>query len=185
MGYAVAEELAGRGARVTLVSGYASVCAKHPAIKVERVATAAEMYAAALSAFEQADGAVMAAAVADFTPEKRWNGKLKREGAELTLKLVATKDIAAALGRLKRDDQALVGFALEAANEQENALRKLREKNLDFIVLNSMNDAGAGFNVDTNKICIIDRSGAKTPYPLKPKAEVAADIVDKIVALSA
>jgi len=180
MGYAIAEELAARGARVTLVSGEVSVCAKHPNIRVERVRSAAEMYAAAVSAFEAADGAVMAAAVADFTPDKPLDGKLKREGAALTLTLTPTKDIAAQLGRVKRPNQVLVGFALEVANEHENAARKLREKNLDFIVLNSMNDEGAGFNVDTNRICILDKSGAKTEYALKPKAAVAVDIVDRI-----
>ncbi|MDR2938205.1 MAG: bifunctional phosphopantothenoylcysteine decarboxylase/phosphopantothenate--cysteine ligase CoaBC [Prevotellaceae bacterium] len=184
MGYAIAEELAQRGAQVTLVSGPVSVCAKHQNIKVEKVSSAEEMYNAAVRAFEAADGAVMAAAVADFTPEEKQAGKLKRKNSALTLKLAATKDIAAALGKVKRANQVLVGFALEAANEQANAEKKLREKNLDFIVLNSMNDAGAGFNVDTNKICITDKSGTKTAYDLKPKAAVAADIVDKIIAVS-
>lgn len=181
MGYAVAEELAARGARVTLVSGPVSIDAKHPGVEVKKVTSAAEMYNASVEVFAQADGAVMAAAVADFTPDKKLEGKLKRQGAELSLTLTATRDIAAQLGKLKRPDQLLVGFALEAADEQANAAKKLREKNLDFIVLNSMNDAGAGFNVDTNRICIIEKSGAKTEYELKSKAEVARDIVDKIV----
>jgi phosphopantothenoylcysteine decarboxylase/phosphopantothenate--cysteine ligase len=181
MGYAVAEELARRGALVTLVSGPVSIAARHPGITLCKVTSAKEMHEAALRTFPNADIAVMAAAVADFTPTSRVAGKLKRTGSALTIALSPTQDIAAHLGSLKQPHQRLVGFALEADNEQANALKKLREKNLDFIVLNSTNDEGAGFNVDTNKVCIIGKGGEQTAYDLKPKAAVAQDIVDNIV----
>ncbi|MDR0687586.1 MAG: bifunctional phosphopantothenoylcysteine decarboxylase/phosphopantothenate--cysteine ligase CoaBC [Prevotellaceae bacterium] len=183
MGYCIAEELASRGARVTLVSGPVSLTARHAGITLCKVTSAQEMYETAMRIFPATDGAVMAAAVADFAPESKVEGKLKRGDGSLSLTLSPTKDIAAHLGRIKKKKQALAGFALEAANEYANALKKLREKNLDFIVLNSMNDAGAGFNVSTNKVCIIDKNGAQTAYELKPKPEVAKDIVDKLVSL--
>lgn len=122
----------------------------------------------------------MCAAVADFTPETVAGHKIKREKDNLTLQLKPTQDIAAALGNRKKDGQTLVGFALETNDETKNAQRKLERKNLDFIVLNSLNDQGAGFRCDTNKITIIDRQGA-TPYPLKSKQEVARDIIDRLV----
>jgi phosphopantothenoylcysteine decarboxylase/phosphopantothenate--cysteine ligase len=180
MGYAIAEELAWRGARVTLISGPVHVVARHPGITLCSVSSAQEMYEAAVRLFPAADGAVMAAAVADFTPQTKVEGKLKREKNSLSITLTPTKDIAAYLGSIKKKNQILAGFALEAANERTNALKKLREKNLDFIVLNSLNDPNAGFNVDTNKICIIEKNGKEVSYELKSKAEVAKDIVDRL-----
>ncbi|MDR3365759.1 MAG: bifunctional phosphopantothenoylcysteine decarboxylase/phosphopantothenate--cysteine ligase CoaBC [Prevotellaceae bacterium] len=180
MGYAIAEELAWRGARVTLISGPVHVVARHPKITLYKVSSAQEMYEAAARFFPDADGAVMAAAVADFTPESKVEGKLKRGENALSITLTPTKDIAAYLGSIKKENQTLVGFALEVANEHSNALKKLREKNLDLIVLNSLNDANAGFNFDTNKVCIIDRTGKEASYALKSKVEVAKDIVDTL-----
>lgn len=183
MGYAIAEELAARGARVTLVSGTVSIATKHAGVTLCKVTSAQEMYDAAVRIFPDTDGAVMAAAVADFTPERKVEGKLKRGESSLSLTLVPTKDIAAHLGSIKKANQTLVGFALEAADEYANALKKLREKNLDLIVLNSMNEAGAGFNVDTNKVYIIGKNGEQTACELKPKHEVAKDIVDRLQSL--
>ena len=138
------------------------------------------MYAASQLSFADADAAILCAAVADYRPETTADKKIKREtGERLTLSLQPTKDIAASLGGAKRKGQVLVGFALETNNEQQNAEGKLERKNFDFIVLNSLNDAGAGFRHDTNKISIIDRKG-RTDYPLKPKTEVAQDIVDRL-----
>ncbi|MDR1227198.1 MAG: bifunctional phosphopantothenoylcysteine decarboxylase/phosphopantothenate--cysteine ligase CoaBC [Prevotellaceae bacterium] len=182
MGYAIAEELAERGASVQLISGPVSIVApKNPNVAVRRVTSAEEMYEAATEFFPYADGAILSAAVADFTPENRIDGKLKRNGEALSVNLKPTKDIAAELGRMKNGNQYLVGFALEAANELDNARRKLTDKNLDFIVLNSMNDAGAGFNVDTNKVCILGKDGSMQNFELKSKPEVAKDVVNKLV----
>jgi phosphopantothenoylcysteine decarboxylase/phosphopantothenate--cysteine ligase len=141
------------------------------------------MYDAATSIFPTTDGAVMAAAVADYTPAEKIDGKLKRDKASLTLSLVPTRDIAAQLGSLKKSGQLLVGFALEATNEQANAQEKMRKKNLDLIVLNSMNDAGAGFDVSTNKVTIFDKNGRQISYNLKPKIAVACDIVDEMMGM--
>ena len=135
---------------------------------------------AAIREFPTASAGILCAAVADFTPETVAGHKIKREKDNLTLQLKPTQDIAAALGNRKKDGQTLVGFALETNDETKNAQRKLERKNLDFIVLNSLNDQGAGFRCDTNKITIIDRQGA-TPYPLKSKQEVARDIIDRLV----
>ncbi|WP_302615086.1 phosphopantothenoylcysteine decarboxylase, partial [uncultured Bacteroides sp.] len=144
------------------------------------VESAAEMHTAAQTCFSGVDAAILCAAVADYRPETVADKKIKREKEEeLTLHLRATKDIAAGLGAAKRKDQLLVGFALETNNEQQNAEGKLERKNFDFIVLNSLNDAGAGFRHDTNKISIIDRKG-RTDYPLKTKTEVARDIIDHL-----
>ena len=180
MGYAIAEELAWRGAQVTLISGPVQLTARHPAITLCSVSSAQEMYEAAVRLFPDTDGALMAAAVADFTPESKVAGKLKRGKSAISITLTPTKDIAACLGSIKKQHQILAGFALEAGNERANALKKLREKNLDFIVINSLNDHHAGFNVDTNKVCIIDKDGGEVTYGLKPKVEVAKDIVDKL-----
>ena len=145
------------------------------------VESADQMYNAACSFFAEADAAILSAAVADFTPEQVADAKIKREKeGEMMLRLKPTKDIAACLGQMKKERQVLVGFALETNDEQHNAEDKLRRKNLDFIVLNSLNDKGAGFRYDTNKISIIDRE-SKTDFALKSKAEVAADIVDCLV----
>ena len=180
MGFAIADECAARGAKVIMVSGPVQQQLKYPADWFA-VESAEQMYAAACNFFMEADAAILSAAVADFTPEQVADAKIKREKeGEMTLRLKPTKDIAACLGQMKKDRQVLVGFALETNDEQHNAEDKLQRKNLDFIVLNSLNDKGAGFRYDTNKISIIDRE-SKTDFPLKSKAEVAADIVDRLV----
>ena len=182
MGYALAETCAERGAEVTLVSGPVNREVIHPNIKRINVESAAEMYQAAVKNYEDADAGILCAAVADFTPEVTAEQKIKREKDDLILRLKPTQDIAAALGKQKRPEQRLVGFALETNDEVSHAQDKLKRKNFDFIVLNSLNDKGAGFRCDTNKIAIIDRDGI-TAYPLKPKTEVATDIIDKLVTL--
>ena len=180
MGFALAEECARRGAEVTLIAGPVQLETRHSRIRRIDVESAEEMYAALQACFFDSDAAILCAAVADFRPEMVAGKKIKREKEEeLTLHLRATKDIAASLGAVKRKDQLLVGFALETNNEQQNAEGKLERKNFDFIVLNSLNDPGAGFRHDTNKISIIDRKG-RTDYPLKSKAEVARDIIDRL-----
>lgn len=181
MGFAIARELAINGAKVHLVTGPVSLDMEHPSVEVTRVGSAEEMYNAAVSLFGSCDGAVLTAAVADFTPAEAFAQKTKRGKEPWSLNLIPTRDIAAELGRQKRAGQLLVGFALETNNELENAREKLKKKNLDFIVLNSLNDEGAGFGVDTNKITIIDRHNNLTNFGLKSKALVAIDIIDKIV----
>lgn len=182
MGYALAEACAERGAEVVLVSGPVNLQAQHPCIRTIHVESAAQMYEATTAEYKNADAGILCAAVADFTPESVAGTKIKREKDGLSLRLKPTQDIAAALGRQKRDGQQLVGFALETDRELEHAREKLERKNLDFIVLNSLNDKGAGFRTDTNKITIIDRQNV-TPYPLKSKKEVADDIIDRLVSL--
>ncbi|WP_106625521.1 bifunctional phosphopantothenoylcysteine decarboxylase/phosphopantothenate--cysteine ligase CoaBC [Bacteroides sp. Marseille-P3684] len=179
MGYALAEECAARGAEVILVSGPVQLTTSHPGIRRIDVESAAEMHEATLREFADADAAILCAAVADFTPEEVADHKIKREHDDLMLRLKPTHDIAAALGQRKQAHQCLVGFALETDHEAEHAQEKLRRKNLNFIVLNSLRDAGAGFRHDTNKITILDAEGS-TAYPLKSKKEVAADIVDRL-----
>ena len=180
MGFALAEECASRGAEVSLISGPVTIQAHHPNIRRIDVESAGEMYEAAIREFPTASAGILCAAVADFTPETVSGHKIKREKDNLILQLKPTQDIAAALGSRKKDGQILVGFALETNDETKNAQGKLERKNLDFIVLNSLNDQGAGFRCDTNKITIIDRQGV-TPYPLKSKQEVARDIIDRLV----
>lgn len=181
MGYAIAEECAKRGADVTLISGPVNLEVNHPNIKRIDVESAEDMYDSAHQYFVDTDVTVLCAAVADYTPLKKSDVKMKRENeSNLKIELVATKDIAASLGSVKKDSQMLVGFALETNNEEANAKDKLERKNLDFIVLNSLNDKGAGFKCDTNKISIIDRQ-RRTDYELKSKSEVANDIIDRIV----
>ena len=177
MGYALAENCAERGAEVTLISGPVNISTVNPNIRRINVESAEEMYNTAMSEFTSADAAILCAAVADFTPETVADHKIKREKDDLVIRLKPTHDIAAALGKLKTDKQLMVGFALETNDELDNAKGKLERKNLDFIVLNSLNDKGAGFRHDTNKITIVDRE-KMTEYPLKSKKEVAADIVD-------
>lgn len=179
MGYALAEECAARGAEVTLVSGPVNLSVNHPNINRIDVESAEQMYNACMSHYPTSDAGILCAAVADFTPECVADKKIKREKDDLTLNLRPTHDIAAALGKIKTDSQRLVGFALETNDETAHAQDKLKRKNLDFIVLNSLNDKGAGFRCDTNKITIID-SGKAEEYPLKTKKEVAADIIDKL-----
>ncbi len=183
MGFALADECASRGAKVILVSGPVQLQTRYPMYRRVDVESAEEMYQAATSVFPDADAAILCAAVADYTPAHVADEKIKREQTgDMTLSLKATRDIAAALGEQKADlgeRKVLVGFALETQNEQQNAKDKLERKNLDFIVLNSLKDQGAGFRCDTNKITIIDAKG-ETKYPLKPKTEVAGDIVDRL-----
>lgn len=182
MGYALAEACANRGAEVILVSGPVSLSTHHPSIKRIDVESADEMYEATVHAFQEANAAILCAAVADYRPENKAEQKIKREkDEELLLRLVANKDIAAALGSMKKDGQVLVGFALETQNGVQHATGKLERKNLDFIVLNSLSDAGAGFRCDTNKVSILERNGLITEYALKSKTEVAGDIVNKLV----
>ena len=180
MGFALAEECASRGAQVTLVVGPVQLKTSHPAIRRIDVESCAQMYEATTAAFTEANAAILCAAVADFTPETTADTKIKREGDDLVLRLKPTHDIAAALGRMKQPHQRLVGFALETHDETAHAQDKLRRKQLDFIVLNSLRDSGAGFRHDTNKVTIISDSDIKE-YPLKSKAEVAKDIVDELV----
>lgn len=182
MGYAIAGELARRGAEVTLVSGRTTLPAPEGVRRVD-VLSAAEMYAAATAAFDRADGAVMCAAVADYTPAEPADRKLKKGDGELAIVLRRTQDIAAALGD-RKGSRLLVGFALETDHEEANAQAKLEKKHFDFIVLNSLRDAGAGFRGDTNKVAFIDRTG-RTDLPLMAKTEVAARIADRIEQLLA
>ena len=184
MGFALAEVSAQQGAEVTLIAGPVSLTTTHPNIQRIDVESAEEMYQAAMTAFPGADAGILCAAVADYRPEIQAGEKIKRESkGEMMLHLIPNKDIAASLGAIKREGQVLVGFALETNNEATNAESKLKRKNLDFIVLNSLRDAGAGFRCDTNKISIIDRQGETTGYPLKLKQGVAVDIVNKLATL--
>ena len=181
MGYALADAAAEMGADVTLVSGPVSLTPDQPGVNVVRVESARQMLEACQNSFPEADIAIMCAAVADYAPAHPVESKIKREKSEIpTIELVKNPDIAATLGSEKRRGQLLVGFALETDNEQVNALDKMERKNLDMIVLNSLRDAGAGFSTDTNKVTIFTRSGAETPLPLKPKKEVASDILNAI-----
>ncbi|MDO4163034.1 MAG: bifunctional phosphopantothenoylcysteine decarboxylase/phosphopantothenate--cysteine ligase CoaBC [Bacteroides sp.] len=183
MGFALADECAGRGAKVILVTGPVQLQTYFP-VQRYNVESAQQMHDTVLGLFGNVDAVILSAAVADYTPAQVAEEKIKREKTgNMTLDLKPTEDIAACLGRLKAADSPrtlLVGFALETNDEQHNAEDKLERKNLDFIVLNSLRDKGAGFRCDTNKISIIDREG-KTDYPLKDKSEVAADIVDHLV----
>lgn len=179
MGFALAEECASCGAEVFLVTGPSSLIARHPRIKRIDVESALEMHEAALTLFPDMDGAILSAAVADYRPEETSEEKIKREekGA-FTLTLVPNPDIAAALGKMKQKGQVIVGFALETANEEANATKKMEKKNFDYIVLNSLKDEGAGFGHDTNKVTILSHDGKKKSFGLKSKEEVAKDIVD-------
>lgn len=180
MGFAIAEACAKAGADVTLVAGPVSLKTVHPAIRRIDVESADDMYDAVVSEFGHHNAAIMCAAVADYKPATCCPEKMKRSADDMTLQLVPNRDIAAAVGAIKRDDQCLVGFALETNNEEVNAQSKLEKKNLDFIVLNSLQNPGAGFRCDTNKVTIIERDGISTDYPCKSKAEVAKDIVEKL-----
>lgn len=178
MGFALAEECADRGAEVTLVAGPVSLKTMHPNIKRIDVESADEMYEAATAAFAQTDAAILCAAVADYKPTVRADKKIKREEAgDMSIALTANRDIAATLGKMKTT-QKLIGFALETDDAKNNALKKIKSKNLDYIVLNSLKDAGAGFQYDTNKISIIAQDGTITDFALKSKKAVAADIID-------
>lgn len=181
MGFALAQALADAGAEVELVAGPTSLKIDHPRVKVTRIESAREMYAAATEVFPHCNGAILSAAVADYRPSECADHKLKKNGSEgMHLDLVQNPDILATLGTMKTDKQTLVGFALETDNEEANAQHKLEKKNLDYIVLNSLRDAGAGFGVDTNKVTIISRNGNRKESPLLSKKEVARLIVETI-----
>ena len=183
MGLAIAEELYVRGADVTLVMGPSSLNLPANGIKTVRVNTAEEMYNACTKEFDRSDIGIMAAAVADYTPVEVAANKIKKTDANLVIELKKTKDILKSLGEKKSPKQVLVGFALETNNEDEYALSKLKNKNADMVVMNSLSDKGAGFGTDTNKISIFDKSGKEFNYPLKSKKEVAKNIVDTIIQL--
>lgn len=184
MGFALAEACAAQGAQVTLIAGPVSLSTTHPGIRRIDVESAEEMYQAAVRTFPDSDAAILCAAVADYRPEVQSDEKIKREKTgDITMHLVPNPDIAAALGKMKQAGQRLVGFALETTNEVAHATEKLERKNLDFIVLNSLKDKGAGFRCDTNKVSILEANGKLTEYPVKPKNEVAGDIVEKLASL--
>ena len=183
MGIALAKELAARGAQVDLVLGPSSLSAEDPGITTHRVVSAAEMYKACMDSFPGVDIAILSAAVADYRPVEQAKEKIKKSSDTLVLELTRTTDILKTLGGLKRQGQVLAGFALESRDERAYALDKLKTKNADLIVLNSVNDEGAGFGVDTNKITIFGKDGQELSYERKPKQQVAKDIVDQVVKL--
>jgi phosphopantothenoylcysteine decarboxylase/phosphopantothenate--cysteine ligase len=183
MGIALAEAAAEYGAQVDLVLGPVKVLPKNNKINIVSVVTAESMAEECISRFTGSDIAILAAAVADFTAADPAENKIKRTGDELILRLKPTRDIAAALGRAKRPDQILAGFALETNDELSNATAKLIRKNLDLIIMNSLQDEGAGFGYDTNRITIIDRNNNIDKFELKSKVEAARDILDKIVVM--
>lgn len=182
MGFAIAEALADEGATVQLVAGPTQQHTNHPGVNVSHVTGADEMFKVCSELFEKTDIAVLAAAVADYKPAVVAKQKIKKNGESLKLELTRTPDIAASLGKLKHNGQVIVGFALETEQEKDNAIKKLETKNFDLIVLNSLNDTGAGFGVDTNKITIINRKKELKAFELKSKKEVARDIVEEIIA---
>ena len=183
MGYALAEAFAAAGADVALLSGPTHLPdPAHPRISTQRVETADQMYAAAAALAPAADVWVFAAAVADYKPAHRAENKLKKTGDTLTLELVRNVDIAATLGKTKRPTQFSVGFALETTNEVAHAREKLRRKNFNLVVLNSLRDAGAGFRHDTNKVTLLSAAGEMLTFEVKPKAAVAQDIVQAVLA---
>ncbi len=181
MGFAIAEELAYRGATVFLIAGPVSLSTQNKNIHRTNITSATEMNEQCLQIFPAVDGAVMCAAVADYAPVAMANEKIKRADGNLTIELKPNPDIAASLGKIKTKNQLLVGFALETYNETNHASAKLKKKNLDFIVLNSLNDPGAGFQTETNKITIIDKHNNSVKFELKAKNKVAADIVDRMI----
>lgn len=180
MGFAIAGRDGCPGAEVTLIAGPVNLKLSNKRIRRIDVESASEMYRAAIEVFPESDIAVLSAAVADFTPMERAVVKLKRGEDDLKLELAPTRDIAAELGRKKRAGQWLIGFALETNDEENNAVSKMKRKNLDLIVLNSLRDEGAGFGGDTNKVTLIDKEENKLIYDLKTKSEVAIDIADRI-----
>lgn len=180
MGYAIAEELAWRGAEVTLISGPVSIRTDVKGINVVKAVTAGDMYTACKQ-YSDYDIGIMSAAVADYTAKEVKEHKIKKSGDDWVLELSRTKDILAMLGATKDESQFLVGFALETQNEKENAVKKLHGKGADMIVLNSLNDAGAGFKTDTNKITLLYKNGTEKAFEVKSKKEVAKDIIDSII----
>lgn len=183
MGLAIAEELYARGADVTLIMGPSSINLPPNGIRSVRVNTAEEMYNACTKQFDKSDIGIMAAAVADYTPVNVAADKIKKTSSELIIELKKTKDILKSLGEKKSAKQVLVGFALETNNERDYALEKLKNKNADMVVMNSLNDKGAGFGTDTNKITIFDKSGKEFNYDLMSKKEAAKNIIDTIIQL--
>ena len=183
MGVALAEVLADEGCKVYLILGPSKEKTSHPNIETIAVTSAQQMFDAAVAHFSNAHIAVMSAAVADYTPTVVADEKIKKADGELHITLKKTKDILKHLGSIKKEHQTLIGFALESTNEKEYALKKLKEKNADAIVLNSLKDAGAGFGSETNKITIFDNKGGEKTFDLKSKKEVAKDIVEKILTL--
>ena len=181
MGYAIAEAFAAEGASVALVSGPVAMKTAAPGVRVIPVITAEEMYSACNDVIDDVDVAVFNAAVADYTPISVSSQKLKRKEGEWTLTLKPTRDIASELGRRKRTHQLFIGFALESDQGIEQARKKLKTKNLDLIVLNSLQEEGAGFGTDTNKVTMIGRDGSEVDYELKPKGEVAVDLVARVI----
>jgi phosphopantothenoylcysteine decarboxylase/phosphopantothenate--cysteine ligase len=181
MGIALAEALADKGAQVTLVLGPSHFETFHRRVQTIKVESAEEMYQACTAVFSETEIAILSAAVADYKPVAVATEKIKKQENALELSLVKTTDILASLGKKKRKDQILVGFALETTNEKANASKKLKEKNADLIVLNSLRDEGAGFAHDTNKVTLVDASGALTSLPLQSKTDVASAIVNYIV----
>lgn len=179
MGFALAEECARQGAEVELIAGPVALTTSHPRIHRNDVESCEEMYQAAIRLYSSCDAAILCAAVADFRPETIATEKIKREKDDLVIRLKPTHDIAAELGKMKKTDQRLVGFALETNDEQQNAQGKLERKNFDFIVLNSLRNEGTCFQSDENQISIISRQGQKD-FPRKPKCEVATDIVNEL-----
>lgn len=178
MGFALAEKLAAHGIEVELVAGPTALKCNHPLIHRHDIESAREMLAAATEVFPHCEAAILSAAVADYRPEHAADHKLKKQGDEgMTIHLVQNPDILATLSQMKQEGQRLIGFALETDNELENAQRKLERKHLDYIVLNSLRDKGAGFGVDTNRVTIIGRDGQKHTTPLLPKSEVAEEII--------
>ncbi|MEJ6982184.1 bifunctional phosphopantothenoylcysteine decarboxylase/phosphopantothenate--cysteine ligase CoaBC [Pedobacter sp. P351] len=183
MGFAIAEELSRQGAEVTLISGPSSEKTTNNSIVRINICSSNEMADVVQQYFGQSDITIMSAAVADYRPKEISAEKIKKQSSEFNLELVKTTDILSELGKIKREGQLLIGFALETENEQVNAKDKLKRKNLDFIVLNSLQDKGAGFQTDTNKVTIIDKNLNSVTYPLKTKQEVAKDICQKIIDL--
>jgi phosphopantothenoylcysteine decarboxylase/phosphopantothenate--cysteine ligase len=180
MGFAIAEELAKAGAHVQLITGPTALHTKHPYITVKQVMTAEEMHRACIQLFPEMDITILAAAVADYKPMTRAEQKIKKKEETLVIELVKTHDIAASVGKMKSDKQLLVGFALETHDEVNQAKKKIESKNFDLIVLNSLQDEGAGFGHDTNKITLIDRNHHIQSFPLKSKTDAARDIVEAI-----
>lgn len=181
MGIAIAEELAANGAEVTLVLGPSHFSTNHKGITTIKVESAREMYDACMAHFDGAEISILAAAVADYRPEEVAPQKIKKQSGTLEVKFTKNPDILASLGAIKKDNQLLVGFALETNNEMSNALKKLQNKNADMIVLNSLQDEGAGFGHDTNKITILDRDGSHVTLPLQSKKDVAGAIIKYIL----
>lgn len=183
MGIAIAKELEQRGAEVTLIIGPTQIDISENGISLVKVKTADEMYTAVTDRFAESDITIMAAAVADYTPVAPAPEKIKKQAEHLTVELVRTKDILKSLGEKKSKGQILVGFALETTNEKQYAMDKLQKKNADMIVLNSLNDTGAGFGYDTNKITIFEKGGQEFNFASKSKKAVAKDIIDTIIRL--